>query len=308
MQEPSVFLCPEITREHARHLITWLTDREVRRFLSDGENTPESIRQALDRSGLPVVTHLFCQGGRFFMAFDRQDRAVGFVRLIPQGEDMEIVVVIGDRNRWGRKLGSSVIRESLRMAFFELRARRVIARIHRENRRSVRVFLRHGFSLQDGSGEVQFFSLTMEEYMERIRETSSSSPRIRITETDREKLTELIESELQKGLIPAGRVLDLQEELEKATVVEPQRVPEQVVTMNTRVLIRVNDEPREIKLVYPRDAGPGNLHLSVLSPVGTAILGYREGDRIRWKVPSGTASIRIEKILYQPESAGDYHL
>ena len=60
--------------------------------------------------------------------------------------------------------------------------------------------------------------------------------------------------------------------------------------------------------VFPKEADIDRGRLSVISPVGTAILGYTEGDTIEWKVPSGKRRIKIEKVLYQPEAAGDYHL
>ncbi|MPN08809.1 Regulator of nucleoside diphosphate kinase [bioreactor metagenome] len=78
--------------------------------------------------------------------------------------------------------------------------------------------------------------------------------------------------------------------------------------MNSRVLMNLNGKDMEVSLVYPCDADWGENRLSVLSPVGTAILGYSEGDDIEWKVPSGTARITIKKLLYQPEARGDYHL
>jgi len=63
-----------------------------------------------------------------------------------------------------------------------------------------------------------------------------------------------------------------------------------------------------ITLVYPDEADITENKLSVLSPVGTAILGYRVGNIIKWDVPEGVAEIHIKELLYQPEAAGDYHL
>ena len=61
-------------------------------------------------------------------------------------------------------------------------------------------------------------------------------------------------------------------------------------------------------LVYPEDADGSPGKLSVFSGVGTAILGYREGDAFDWRMPERTRHIRIGKVLYQPEAAGDFHL
>jgi regulator of nucleoside diphosphate kinase len=64
----------------------------------------------------------------------------------------------------------------------------------------------------------------------------------------------------------------------------------------------------EVTLVFPAHADIASGKLSILSPIGTALLGYSEGDKIEWNVPAGKRRIQIEKILYQPEAAGDLHL
>jgi regulator of nucleoside diphosphate kinase len=67
-------------------------------------------------------------------------------------------------------------------------------------------------------------------------------------------------------------------------------------------------KPMVFTLTFPRDADIETGKLSVLSPVGTAILGHSEGEFIEWHVPAGIRRYKIEKVLYQPEAAGDYHL
>jgi regulator of nucleoside diphosphate kinase len=85
-------------------------------------------------------------------------------------------------------------------------------------------------------------------------------------------------------------------------------VADDVVTMNTRALLQVDDEEREVALVYPEEADDSAGKLSVCSGIGTAILGYKAGDAFNWRMPDRTCRIRIEKVLYQPEAAGDFHL
>ncbi|WP_228767808.1 GreA/GreB family elongation factor [Candidatus Velamenicoccus archaeovorus] len=62
------------------------------------------------------------------------------------------------------------------------------------------------------------------------------------------------------------------------------------------------------QLVYPEDADIEQNKISILAPIGTAILGYKVGDVIEWKVPAGVRRLKIKKILYQPEAAKEYHL
>jgi regulator of nucleoside diphosphate kinase len=102
----------------------------------------------------------------------------------------------------------------------------------------------------------------------------------------------------------------MEAELRNARVVESQEVPPNVVTMNTRLVFRdlEDDSTMEVTLVFPADADIDQGKMSVLSPIGTGLLGYAVGDTIDWKVPGGTRRVKIEEILYQPEAAGDLHL
>ena len=89
---------------------------------------------------------------------------------------------------------------------------------------------------------------------------------------------------------------------------EIEDLPKDVITMNSKILIIMNGNEGEVTLVYPQEADLIEDKISILSPIGTAILGYREGDTIEWAVPSGSIEIHIQKILYQPEAAGDLDL
>ncbi len=131
---------------------------------------------------------------------------------------------------------------------------------------------------------------------------------IYITTIDKEKIRAFIsEMHKEKGTLDKT-VKKLEDELERAIVTEPQQIPADVVTMNSRSLLHLNDEDIEVSLVYPEDADIAQMKVSIFSPIGTAILGYKEGSVVEWEVPSGTSKIHIKKVLYQPEAAGDYEL
>ena len=70
------------------------------------------------------------------------------------------------------------------------------------------------------------------------------------------------------------------------------------------------DSSKELiySLVFPKEADVDKGKISVLAPVGTAMIGYRVGDIIEWEVPSGLRRLKVEEVLYQPEASGDYHL
>ncbi|MFW7348903.1 bifunctional GNAT family N-acetyltransferase/nucleoside diphosphate kinase regulator [Pigmentiphaga sp. D-2] len=303
MNKPFISLCPEITRADALTLMDWLEDERVIRYLSDSRHVSRFIEQVIGRVQLPILTHLFNQGGRFFMAYDRHDVPVGFVRLVKTGPDCEIVLVIGDRDNWGRKLGASAILEGMKLAFFDMRAEKLIAKIHPDNARSLKAFLRCGFLPESETPTLKSFSMTVERYLRLLRENAvGDSTDIHITEIDKARLSSLIA--LEQG--PA--VVDLEHEIERAIVVDPRQVARSVVTMNSRALLHLDDEEVEVALVYPEDADGSAGKLSVCSDVGAAILGYQEGDAIDWRISDRTRRICIEKVLYQPEAAGDFHL
>ncbi len=309
MKEPFISLYPEVTRESALTIMRWLEDEQVRHYLSDTQDVSSQIRQVIDRVGLPILTHLFSAGGRFYMIHDKKSRPVGFVRLVIKSGETEIVIVIGERGDWGKRMGTSAILESMKIAFFELRSTKMTARIHPENKRSIRAFLRTGFRVTCEMPGIKRLEITMQEYLNFIRQGGSAlTAQVIITEMDQERLKKLVQDETYHGEAPESAVKELEGELARAKVVNSFKVPPEVITMNSRVSLRLGEEEMEVSLVYPPEADWASNRLSILSPIGTAILGYREGDSIRWKVPSGITEIKIHKVIYQPEAAGDYHL
>ena len=133
------------------------------------------------------------------------------------------------------------------------------------------------------------------------------SRQIYITENDRAKLKKLIDDALFDGKADKS-FEDLRNEMKNAKTVNIKDLPGNVVTMNSKVLILLDGNEEEITLVYPQEADLIENRISVLSPIGIALLGYSEGDTIQWTVPSGMMEIEIRKVLYQPEAAGDLHL
>lgn len=303
MNKPFISLCPEITRTDALILMDWLEDEHVTRYLSDSRHVSRFIEQVVQRVQLPILTHLFNQGGRFFMAYDRDDVPVGFVRLVKSGPDCEMVLVIGNRDNWGRKLGTSTIREGMKLAFFDMRAEKLIAKIHAENARSLKAFEHCGFVLENQTPALKSLGMTAERYLRLLRENPADHVSdIHISEIDKARLKSLLAFEHPSS------VYELEHEIERAIVVDPHQVAQDVVTMNTRARVQLDDDELEVSLVYPEDADDRAGKLSVFSDIGTAILGYREGDAFHWRTTHRTRRIRIGKVLYQPEAAGDFHL
>lgn len=131
----------------------------------------------------------------------------------------------------------------------------------------------------------------------------SSTPPITLTRTDVERLERLLESLHDHG--PAAMALDA--ELARAQVVERAELPPGVVSLNSRVHCREEGSGKDyhLTLVMPHDAGKEGT-VSVLAPVGTALLGLTVGQHIDWPTPSGKVlQLTLLAVEYQPEAAGD---
>ena len=122
------------------------------------------------------------------------------------------------------------------------------------------------------------------------------SQKIYITKSDKQKLLDFIDKTDIRELRATNNLKALKAEINKAIVVDQEVHACEFVTMNSKVNMIVNQEEEELILVYPEDADVKNNKVSVLSPIGTAILGYCEGSSIEWIVPSGTVHILIQSI------------
>ncbi|WP_410473451.1 nucleoside diphosphate kinase regulator [Guyparkeria sp. TX1] len=132
-------------------------------------------------------------------------------------------------------------------------------------------------------------------------------PRIVITELDLERLEKLLD-QTPADTFP-GKA-DLARELDRADVVDPHAIPPNTVTMNSTVRFRVmsSDEEFRLTLVYPKNVAEDGSTISILAPIGSALIGLSEGDEMEWPRPGGgTLQVRIEEVVYQPERAGEYH-
>lgn len=132
------------------------------------------------------------------------------------------------------------------------------------------------------------------------------APAIVISSLDALRLSNLLES-LPRNAFP-GRE-DLEAELARADVVDPKSVPPTVVTMNSSVRFHVESstDEFELTLVYPGDVKEDGSTISILAPVGSALLGLSQGDEIEWPKPGGgVMRVRIGEVTYQPERSGEY--
>jgi len=135
----------------------------------------------------------------------------------------------------------------------------------------------------------------------------NAKPKILLSESDADRLERLLDSTSDSAF--PGKA-ELQAEIDRAEVVASADMPGDVVTMNSTVQFAVlsSKETFSLTLVYPKDADGSGKTISVLAPVGGALLGLSTGDEIEWPKPGGgTLKVRVDQVLYQPERSGEFH-
>ncbi|WP_055666956.1 GNAT family N-acetyltransferase [Desnuesiella massiliensis] len=165
MKSNNVQLRQEVFKSDAWKIIDWLEDNEVTEYLNERQNVGNSIKQVIYRVNMPILTHLFNQDGSFYMLTTDEKEPIGFLRLVPKGKGAEMVVVIGDKEKWGKGFGSSAIFQGLKQAFFEWRVDEVIAKINFKNQRSIRAFKKLGFQEDKELVKETQYSLSMKEFL-----------------------------------------------------------------------------------------------------------------------------------------------
>jgi regulator of nucleoside diphosphate kinase len=137
-----------------------------------------------------------------------------------------------------------------------------------------------------------------------VDQSVSHAARLRtLTELDHVRLRKLLDR------IEGDRAEPLLDALDQSQLVQPQEVAQDVVTMYTRVRVQDVEQRRDhvYTLCYPADAEPADGFISVLSPIGAALLGARLGEQVTFTRPDGRAArLELVEILFQPEASGDY--
>ncbi len=139
--------------------------------------------------------------------------------------------------------------------------------------------------------------------------STNKRPNLLLSRIDVERIEALLDSPQYRGMNTAA----LRDEIERAELAEPGALPSDLITMNTTALVKVVDvnnaeHQYELTLVYPRDADGSGEKVSILAPIGSALLGLQVGDSIDWPMPGGrSARLHVLAVRYQPEAAGELH-
>ena len=125
-----------------------------------------------------------------------------------------------------------------------------------------------------------------------------------VAESDARRLRGLLAVHGEASVRDEEHLRQLEMELERATVLESADVPSDVITLQSRVevLDLVTGQRNQYRLVLPSNARVASNRISVLAPLGTALLGYREGDEVSWRMPGGVRRLLVERVR-QPFAA-----
>jgi regulator of nucleoside diphosphate kinase len=154
-------------------------------------------------------------------------------------------------------------------------------------------------------------SMMMTMQVQRFRHGNDETKNpIYVTSQDKQRLEDLLMEVEASDPRKHGDLKALTEELHRAVIVDPKDVAGDVITMNSRAEIRdlESGETVAFTLVFPSEANIDEEKISVLAPIGAGMLGYRVGDEFEWNVPDGVRHMKVTKVHYQPEAAGNFDL
>lgn len=131
-----------------------------------------------------------------------------------------------------------------------------------------------------------------------------------VTQTDLSRLQNLIIETRRVEMRKTEYLEQLENELTRAIIVHSNEIPSDVITMNSTatLLDTITNDEMQVTLVYPDNANVDEGKISVLAPIGTAMIGYKTGDIFEWQVPDGIRRLKVVQVLFQPEAEGNFDL
>lgn len=144
MEINHIKLSQEVYRADAEKIAHWLSDEEITSYLNEDDNAKQNLIKVINRVNMPILTHLFNNNCRFF-TIKNICGTVGFLRLVPKNEKVEIVIAVGEKELWGKGIGYNAVIEALKKAFFDMRTEKVVAKVKKTNKRSRNLFKGIGF-------------------------------------------------------------------------------------------------------------------------------------------------------------------
>ncbi len=133
---------------------------------------------------------------------------------------------------------------------------------------------------------------------------------IYMTDFDFKRLRGILQSLKESGRVRGSSLDALEKELDRASVVPQSMIPEAVVTMNSTVRFTdlITGRKETYTLVFPGLADASKNTVSILAPLGAALIGEMEGSEVEYAAPGGSMRLRVDEVVYQPEKEGAFSL
>ncbi|AOR22781.1 GNAT family N-acetyltransferase [Clostridium taeniosporum] len=156
----------EVYKDDVFNITKWLKDEDVSRFLNEKEGIINILNNLVQKSTLPIMTQYFNNKGPFYM-IEYNNKSIGYLKIVSKGKNngAEIVVAIGDKKKWGKGIGTIAVKKALSEAFLKYRFNKVVAKIHKENYRSSKVFKKVGFIENELLEKETKYCLTFNNYI-----------------------------------------------------------------------------------------------------------------------------------------------
>ena len=125
--------------------------------------------------------------------------------------------------------------------------------------------------------------------------------KLMLTKEDHAKIMSYVRKGFPNNTLHRNDVLGMEMELKKAKIVNTEELPTDVVRLNSTVVIKEEkqDKMMQVTVVTPEKADSMNKKISIMSPIGTALIGFRKGEKVRWKAPAGTKTFMIMDVYHQ---------
>ena len=165
MNNSIIELDDEIFLNDAYLMADWLENEEITQYITEGQDISQELRSFLRYTTCPILTHMFCNGGNFYM-IKLNGRSIGYLKLVDQGHGQaEIVIVIGDTTMWNHGFGTKAVKRAMEECFFNLRYERLIANILPGNQGSHHVFQKIGFKKMKSTTTTARYLMDLNQYL-----------------------------------------------------------------------------------------------------------------------------------------------
>lgn len=154
----------------AKNIIRWLENKEVTKYLNEDVNSSSSLEYIVESNRSDLLTCYLNKDGRFFLIDSDTQRCLGFITLftVRKMKEYEIVVAIGEPENWGKEYAYHALKEICREVFFNWRIEKLVANIHYENIRSIKLFEKLKFNNEGLKGQHIHFTMSFGDYLKSL--------------------------------------------------------------------------------------------------------------------------------------------